>query len=117
MRSPRLSAMGPLTAAGWRSSASSAVTHGAGKVPTRFPDFSKDEALNDNRNLMVWLVLSALVLLGWSLLSDKLLPTAGPQTQQVHNGKVVATPQPQASPAALPAKPQDRTAVLGSTPR
>jgi YidC/Oxa1 family membrane protein insertase len=45
-------------------------------------------------------VLSALVLLGWSLLSDRLLPTAGPQTQRVENGKVKPVPQPQADPAA-----------------
>ena len=36
--------------------------------------------MNDNRNMLLAIVLSALVLLGWSLLSDKFFPTAGPQT-------------------------------------
>ncbi|MEQ7872518.1 membrane protein insertase YidC [Sphingomonas sp. ASV193] len=73
--------------------------------------------MQDNKNMVLFIVLSALILLGWSFLSDKVMPTAGPQTQKVQNGKVVATPQPQASPAALPATLQDRAAVLGATPR
>ena len=44
--------------------------------------------MNDNRNMLLAIVLSAFVLIGWSLLSDKFFPTAGPQTQQVENGKV-----------------------------
>ncbi len=55
--------------------------------------------MNDNKNFMLAIVLSALVLLGWSVLSDRFFPTAGPQTQKVHDGKVTAKPAAQA-PAA-----------------
>jgi YidC/Oxa1 family membrane protein insertase len=74
--------------------------------------------VNENRNMVVAIVLSALVLLGWSLLSEQFFPTAGPQTQQVENGKVRPAPQPQASPAAdAPQAIRDRALVLGETPR
>jgi YidC/Oxa1 family membrane protein insertase len=74
--------------------------------------------VNDNRNMLLAIVLSAFVLIGWSLLSDKFFPTAGPQTQQVENGKVHPLPQPQASPAAETATAiRDRAIVLAETPR
>ena len=74
--------------------------------------------MNDNRNMLLAIVLSALVLLGWSLLSDKFFPTAGPQTQQVEKGKVKPVPQPQADPAAdSPQALRARNVVLGETPR
>ena len=74
--------------------------------------------MNDNRNMLLAIVLSAIVLIGWSLLSDTFFPTAGPQTQQVENGKVKATPQPQADPAAdAPQAIRAREVVLGETPR
>jgi YidC/Oxa1 family membrane protein insertase len=50
--------------------------------------------LNENRNMMLAIMLSALVLIGWSMLSDRFFPTAGPQTQTVENGKVKAAPPP-----------------------
>src|SRR5688500_9232734 len=68
--------------------------------------------------MILAIVLSALVLIGWSLLSDRFLPTAGPQTQRVEEGKVRPVPQPQASPAADgPKAIRDRATVLGETPR
>ena len=74
--------------------------------------------MNDNRNMLLAIVLSAFVLIGWSLLSDKLLPSAGPQTQQVEKGKVQPVPQPQADPAAdSPQALRARDAVLVETPR
>ena len=74
--------------------------------------------MNDNRNMLLAIVLSALVLLGWGLLSEKFFPTAGPQTQQVDNGKVKPVPQPTASPAEqAPQAMRDRAIVLGETPR
>jgi len=74
--------------------------------------------VNDNRNMLLAIVLSALVLLGWGLLSDKIFPTAGPQTQRVEDGKVRPVPQPSASPAAeTPTAIRDRAVVLGETPR
>jgi YidC/Oxa1 family membrane protein insertase len=74
--------------------------------------------VNDNRNMLLAIVLSAFVLIGWSLLSDKFFPTAGPQTQRVENGKVHPVPQPQASPAAeTPTAIRDRAVVLTETPR
>ena len=53
---------------------------GTGPV-TRFPDIQGQvNQVNDNKNMLLAIVLSALVLIGWSLLSDKFFPTAGPQT-------------------------------------
>ena len=74
--------------------------------------------MNETRNMILAIVLSALVLLGWSAISDRLLPTSGPQTQVVERGKVKPLPQPNADPGAdAPRAVQTRTAVLGSTPR
>ena len=74
--------------------------------------------MNENRNMLLAIVLSALVLLGWSLLSDKFFPTAGPQTQQVEKGKVRPVPQPHAGPVSdAPQAIRAREVVLGETPR
>ena len=69
--------------------------------------------MNDNRNMILAIVLSALVLIGWSLVSDRLLPTASPQTVQVENGKAKPLPQPTADPAAdTPQAMRGRAVVL-----
>jgi YidC/Oxa1 family membrane protein insertase len=74
--------------------------------------------LTDHKNMVLAVVLSVLVLLGWSLVSDKLVPTAGPQTVRVENGKARPIPQPQADPAAdHPQALKNRSTVLASTPR
>ena len=75
--------------------------------------------MNDNRNMILAIVLSALVLLGWSMLSEYFLPpTATPQTQKVEDGKVKPIPQPQAGPVArTPAKMRAREQVLAESPR
>src|SRR4030095_17105796 len=68
--------------------------------------------------MLLAIVLSALVLLSWGLLSEKFFPTAGPQTQQVENGKVKPLPPPRASPAVqAPQAVRDRNVVLAETPR
>jgi YidC/Oxa1 family membrane protein insertase len=112
--------MARLAAAGSPSNASSAATHGAAWVTTRY---RKDQELNDNRNMILAVLLSIVVLLGWTFLSPRLLPTAAPQTQQVRDGRTHALPQPQASPAGVapatgaPAALKVRADVLRSTPR
>ena len=79
--------------------------------------------MKDNRNMVLAILLSALVLLGWSFLGPKVMPTAGPQTAQVRDGKTHALPQPQASPAgtgvptAATGALRVRADVLRSTPR
>jgi YidC/Oxa1 family membrane protein insertase len=72
--------------------------------------------LNDNRNMILAIVLSAMVLLGWSLLAERWFPTAAPQTQRVEDGKVKPLPQPASSPAA-PQALRARSAVIAATPR
>ena len=74
--------------------------------------------MNENRNMLLAIVLSAIVLLGWGLLSEKFFPTPAPQTQQVDNGKVAPIPQPSAAPAAqAPQAIRERSTVLTETPR
>ena len=74
--------------------------------------------MNDNRNMLLAIVLSALVLLGWGLLSEKFFPTPKAPTEQVENGKAKPAPQPQASPAEVTPKViRDRAVVLAETPR
>ena len=76
--------------------------------------------MNDNKNLILAVVLSALVLLGWSFLSDRFVPANPPP--KVENGKVVPAnqPQPQAQSgpvANTPARLRPRSVALGETPR
>ncbi|MCL6740009.1 membrane protein insertase YidC [Sphingomonas sp. RB56-2] len=77
--------------------------------------------MNDNRNMLLAIVLSAIVLLGWGLLSEKFLPTPAPQAQQVDDGKMKPVPQPSATPAApavqTPQAIRERAIVLTETPR
>jgi YidC/Oxa1 family membrane protein insertase len=74
--------------------------------------------VNDTRNMILAVVLSALVLLGWTFLSDRFLPASSPQTQQVENGKVNPAPQPQAAPAPhAPKQMRARSQVLRESPR
>jgi len=75
--------------------------------------------VNQQRNLMLAIVLSALVLFGWSFFAQKWLPTANPPATKTVNGKQVPLPKPNASPSATPALAvvRDRNAVIGETPR
>ena len=73
--------------------------------------------MTDNKNMILAIVLSALVLLGWTLLSDRLLPTAGPQTVTVVNGKAKPIAQPADIAADRPQALKNRTTVLAATPR
>ncbi|HJS39863.1 MAG TPA: membrane protein insertase YidC, partial [Sphingomicrobium sp.] len=72
--------------------------------------------MNDNRNMILAVVLSLIVLVGWSYLAEYWFPVSQPQTQQVENGKVQPAPPPATSPAA-PAALRSRAAVISSTPR
>ena len=74
--------------------------------------------MNDSRNLILAVVLSALVLLGWTLLSDRYLPAANPPAQVYKGGREVVAPAPAADPTAdsLVAR-RDRKLVLAETPR
>ena len=68
--------------------------------------------------MILAVVLSAIVLIGWSLISDRLLPTSGPQTVQIEDGKAKPLPQPQADPTAdAPARLRNRAIVLAESPR
>ncbi len=74
--------------------------------------------MNDNKNMILAVVLSAIILLGWTWASSKFFPTANPPSTKIENGKQQPLPQPQAQPVpATPKATQSRRAVLGSTPR
>ena len=71
---------------------------------------------NDNRNMILAIVLSALVLFGWSVVTNYYFPAANPPATKIEQGKQVPVPQPQASPAPTsPAATRDRDLVLRET--
>jgi len=74
--------------------------------------------VKDNKNLILAVVLSALVLLGWTWAANKYFPTANPPSTKVVNGKQQPLPQPQAQPAPnSAARQQSVFAALTSGPR
>jgi len=77
--------------------------------------------VNDNKNLILAVVLSALILLGWMWAANKFFPTANPPSVKVENSKqqqpVPTQSQAQPTQQAAPQVLRNRTAVLGSTPR
>ena len=74
--------------------------------------------MNQNRNMILAVLLSVLVLLGWSMLSEKFIP-ANPPPVKVEDGQAKPVPQPQASPApqATSADIRSRAVVLRENPR
>ena len=74
--------------------------------------------MNESKNLILAVVLSALVLVGWTFLANRYFPTSNPPSTKVESGKQQPLPQPQAQPVpSTPKVLQTRSAVLGSTPR
>jgi YidC/Oxa1 family membrane protein insertase len=68
--------------------------------------------------MILAIVLSGLVLLGWTVLSDKFFPSPPPQAQKVENGKTEPSTQPQATPVQqAPQKLQSASQVLTAAPR
>ncbi|HEU4968171.1 membrane protein insertase YidC [Sphingomonas sp.] len=74
--------------------------------------------MENQRNMILAIVLSAIVLFGWSALSDRFLPTANPPATKVVDGKQVPLPNPTADATAdKPRALRSRAAVLRETPR
>jgi YidC/Oxa1 family membrane protein insertase len=75
--------------------------------------------VNDHKNLILAVMLSALVLLGWSFLANKFFPTANPPSTKIVAGKQQPLPQREAQPsgAPTPKKLQSVATALASGPR
>jgi YidC/Oxa1 family membrane protein insertase len=74
--------------------------------------------VNDTKNMILAVVLSAIVLLGWGFVSETYFPVANPPTTKVEKGRQVPVPQPRADPAADSARAmRDRRLVVAETPR
>ncbi len=74
--------------------------------------------MNDSKNLILAVVLSALVLLGWSWAANRYFPTASPPPTK----STIARQQPAAAPTQLPASSAPRATetlaqALASSPR
>jgi YidC/Oxa1 family membrane protein insertase len=74
--------------------------------------------VDNQRNMILAVILSAIVLFAWTVIGDRYFPTAAPPVTKIEKGKSVALPNPSADPAAdSPAAIRDRTVVLNETPR
>jgi len=75
--------------------------------------------VNDSKNLILAIALSALVLLGWTWAANRYFPTASAPSSKIEAGKQQPVQQPSSQPTA-PATPQvlhSVNAALGSAPR
>ncbi|MGF1550465.1 MAG: membrane protein insertase YidC [Sphingomonadaceae bacterium] len=74
--------------------------------------------MSDNRNFLIAIILSAIVLFGWTYVAETWFPTARDPSTEFVDGEQVALPQPEADPAAdRPEAVRDRREVLAETPR
>jgi YidC/Oxa1 family membrane protein insertase len=74
--------------------------------------------VDDKRNILLAVILTAGILFGWPLISGYFFPTANPPVTQVQGGKETALPQPHADPAADSAQAiRDRAVVLRESAR
>jgi YidC/Oxa1 family membrane protein insertase len=76
--------------------------------------------VNENRNLLLAIALSLVVLLGWSVLAEQFFPTAEQPSTRFEDGRQVPQQQPGSLPTATPETPQtlrDRNQVLRESER
>ena len=106
--------MGQRGAAGLPPNAYYAATPGAGAATIRCPE---EDQVNEHRNLLLALLLSAIVLIGWSFLSSRFIQPANPPSTQVVKGKPVPLPQKSSPVAQTEGAIRDRALVLRETPR
>ena len=111
-------------AACWRRGGSAAATRSAAAATIRCPDAHRPTSfpgiahVNEQRNLILALVLSASCCSAGCLVSDAIFPTANTPSTEIVNGKQVALPSVRAPVAGRPARGQrDRAVVLAQTPR
>ena len=75
----------------------------------------------EQRNFILAIVLSAMVLLGWSALSNQFFPTANSPATKIEGGKTTPVAAPSQLPAptitAPPAVKRDRAQALAASPR
>ena len=69
--------------------------------------------MNDSKNLIIAVLLSALVLLGWSWAANKFFPTANPPSTKIEAGKQQPVQQPASQPFA-PATPKATMSVAAA---
>ena len=72
--------------------------------------------MQHQRNLILAVLLSALVFIGWTFIAARYFPPVATQSTRIVNGKQVALPTPE-SQADQPAKLRDRAVVLRESPR
>lgn len=74
--------------------------------------------MENQRNMILAIVLSALVLIGWTTFASHFFPPANPPATKIVAGKEQAIPNPAAGPTAdSPAAIRNRQVVLRETPR
>ncbi len=74
--------------------------------------------MDNQRNMILAIVLSAIVLIGWSFASSYFFPVANPPVTRIVDGKEKVVANPSADPAAdSPSAIRDRRMVLAETPR
>ena len=75
--------------------------------------------MNDSKNMILAVVLSVLVLLGWTWAANRYFPAANPPSTKVAGGKQQPVQQPASQPSApsTPAALRSVSTVLSSTPR
>jgi YidC/Oxa1 family membrane protein insertase len=61
----------------------------------------KGKVLENQRNMILAIVLSALVLLGWTVLSDRIMPTANPPATKIAGGKTTPVATPDVNPVPV----------------
>ena len=78
--------------------------------------------MNDNKNMILAVVLSAIVLLGWGLVTEYFMPKPNPPAARVEKHAPAARPGTTAQPGAVPAAGSPAAiralgAVLAESPR
>lgn len=74
--------------------------------------------MTDHKNMILAIALSALVLIGWTVIADTWFPPANPPVTTIEQGREVPVDQPTVSAAAeTPQAIRERATVLAETPR
>ncbi len=74
--------------------------------------------MNDHKNMILAIALSALVLIGWTVIADTWFPPANPPVTTIEDGREVPVDTPTVTPVAeTPRTIRAREAVLAESPR